>query len=172
MQKKNMKTFKILLVCCGVLSLVGCKVLCPPAERIVIHDSTETVVHIHDTILYSAPASVTGEIALSDLIIKEKFTPVKKTYKHATLIQKVVNDTLVSTCLCDTAAIRAQYRDIVTTRLRSEFSKVTLPPVEVRYIPTWVKWLAYIGGFWIIIAIGWLIIRVCKWFYGGKSLPF
>lgn len=164
-----MQKFKILLVCCGVLSLVGCKVLCPPAERIVIHDSTQTVVRIHDTILYSAPASVTGEIALGDLIIKENFKPVRKTYKHATLLQKVVNDTLVSTCLCDTAAIRAQYRETITTRLRSEFSKVVLPPVEVKFIPKWVKWLAWIGGFWIVIAIGWLILRVLKWFYGGKS---
>lgn len=167
-----MKTFKILLVCCGVLSLVGCKTLYPPAERIVIHDSTNTVVHIHDTILYSAPASVTGEIALGDLIIKEKFMPVRKTYKHATLIQKVVNDALVSTCLCDTAAVRTQYRDIVTTRMQSAFSKVIMPPVEVKYIPKWVQCLAWLGGFWLFIAIIWIIIRICKWFYGGKSLPF
>lgn len=168
-----MKKFKILLVCCGVLSLEGCRTLCPPGERIVTHDtlSTETVVHIHDTILYSAPASVTGEIALGDLIIKEKFKPVKTSYKHATLTQKVVNDTLVSTCLCDTAAIRAQYRDVITNRVRSSLSKETLPPVEVKYIPWWVKILAWIGGISSLFLLIGIVIRICKWYYGGKSLP-
>ncbi len=170
-----MKKFKILLVCCGVLSLVGCKTVCPPGERIEIHDEVEKVVTVHDTILYTPPASVTEEIALSDLLLKDMFKPVLKTHKHATLSQKIIRDTLVSTCLCDTTAIKAQLMNVVTTRVRSTVSKLVLPPVEVKYIPKVYKWCAWIIGIEIFLLLLYGFFRWIKWMYGfnfKKNIPF
>lgn len=148
------RSFKVLLVCSTILSLGGCKTLCPPTESIVIHDTTtvEKTVTYHDTVFKISSSMVTYTLDFSD-IDQLKFKPVLKSNKNAKLTAQVVNKSLVMGCYCDSASIKAQLKNILIKVVKSTLKEVTKPPVKVEFTPTWIKILAWIGAVCLVIIL-------------------
>lgn len=158
-----MRTSNILIIGGALAMLASCRALCPPGEVVVVHDSTtvETQVTYHDTVLVAPSAGVTYTLTVSDLIPGLK--PILKTNKNAKLTTRVLPDSsLVVGCYCDTVLIRAKLKTVLTRELRAKYKEVQKPPKEVKYVPGWIKFLAWAGGAWIAIIIIRLIIKFKK----------
>ncbi len=149
-----------MVTCSTILSTAGCRSLRPAQERIV-HDTVkvERTITIRDTVLKAAPASVS--VAVNAPCPELKNLSVDRTHKHARLTLRMDGDSLKANCLCDTNAIRAQLINTHEKQSRSRTETLTRT-VREKYVPWWVKFLAWSGGImWPLILWG-LYVKLSK----------
>ncbi len=158
-----MKKFSLILISAFTLLFMGCKTVCLPVEKQVIHDTVlkDRVVIIHDTVFKTPATSVKAKVALSDLK-KDDFKPVLKAFKNAKLHVTKNADSLTIDCLCDTVKIKAQLRETIINEYRSKHELIKQGPVEIKYVPKWIQFFAYVGGAFLIAIIALLIFNYLK----------
>jgi predicted component of type VI protein secretion system len=80
--------------------------------------------------------------------------------RQASIIATLKNGQLQVGCKCDTLAIIAKIKDKYQSKERTITKTITLPPVQIKYIPWYVTALAWVGGIGILaLVIMWLIGR-------------
>lgn len=158
-----MKKFSVILIGVIALLFMGCKTVCLPVEKQVIHDTVlkDKIVIVHDTVLKTPATSVKAKVALSDLK-KDDFKPVLKAFKNAKLHVTKDADSLTIDCLCDTVKIKAQLRETIINEYRSKHELIKQAPVETKYIPKWVSFFAWLGALFSLIILTTVIINVYK----------
>lgn len=157
-----MQAFKKIAICIGVLvtcstifSTAGCRLLRPAPEKIVHDNVTNTITRTErDTVLVTKKATVTMTVQLPCPEAGKTFDPLIKKNVNALLKLAVIGNTLTADCECDTVALKAKLYDTFqkSSHIRTETSTRT---VEVKYVPGWVKFLAWSGGiFWPLFLLG------------------
>lgn len=144
---KKLFSASLLLFVCSVMLLVGCsRKVTPPTSSKVTSDSiiTDRYVIERDTTLKTPSALVGLKIPLTT--IKEGFKPVENSKKQSKVSAKVENGNLVVDCKCDSLEIAAKIRDTYESALRKTTTVETITQ-EVRYVPWYIKLLAWIGAF-------------------------
>lgn len=160
-----MRTAKYYLIAFAVVLLTvivvtGCK--CPQAvTSTVIRDSVSTSIkrEYRDTVI-RIPADTASIQALVKCppngIVNMPEMKVKS--KRAIISAKIVNGTLDATCTCPELEKQVKLLKETVTHLRQRWElKTKTVTVEVKYIPAWVKVLAWVGGislFAILLLIG------------------
>lgn len=136
-------------------ALSSCRSAKPPTIQTDIKDSINVAIeHVErDTNIIAPGAKTELEFKISDLEKLPDGIILKSQDKQAGLKFIKENNKIKATCNCDTLAIQAKLRDTYTSqdRVRTITNNVI---TEVKYIPTWVRWLAWIGG----ISIGCILV--------------
>jgi len=147
---------KLFILTIGVVLLLAgcCKQQYPPAGSYEKDSTyTERFSVPRDTVIKIPGDSVS--IALPAVILNADsipFKPVVKRSGRATLTVKVNKDKVLNIgCNCDSAAIAAKVLDtyIQTHRQQTKTVTITLPPEK--YIPLFVKTLAWTGGIFLLL---------------------
>lgn len=141
---------------------VGCKHTAPIVQTRTVTDTVYTQVEtvVRDTVLMAPAAKVDVELQV-EAFLKESLKGFEKQFKNATLKVGRINDTIRIECACDTLAIKAQLRD----RYAKEWRKTEIKDVKevpVKYIPAWIKYLAWLGGAVCVIILGLAAIQIIK----------
>lgn len=142
------------------LLLAGCSKGLRIIERTKITDTTTITkrVVVRDTLIKIPAAVVRLQSPLNG--IARGFNQVAKK-GQARLVQHLQRDTLFTTCICDSVAIRAQLRDSFEQVSRSLTSVTTLP-VLVRVYPLWLKVLGSVGGVSLSFMVLWIVFKLKK----------
>lgn len=149
-----MTAIKYLLLFAAIISLSSCacrKRNLIPKERIVT-DTIETVkeIRVRDTVFRVVPDSTRIAVSIKDLIAGIAFEK-KGDRTKATVIR--VMDSIFVNCEADSLSIAAKIKDELTTTVKKRTEKETFIE-EVKYTPTMVKILAYIGGGFLVLVAG------------------
>lgn len=144
--------------------LTGCCSTRPLATTVSTLDSTHTErkVRQRDTLIKLPFYKVEIVKAAGDLTEE----PVVKRNGGASVELFKRNDSIYARALCDSLELKLKLQDsiISTYRQVKTDTTITLPPVEVKYIPWYIKALAWIGG----IAVLFLAIKFAYNFYKPK----
>lgn len=155
----------------GLLLILVTSCRCPKVmtDTKVITDTltVEKKIIERDTIFFTDTARVAVKIPVFQLNdISKPFKPIIKQHKNARVIIKRIRDTIRFTAECDSIELAAKIKDqFIKEHHKKETLKTEI--VQIRYIPKWVKWLAWLGAI-CILAIG---VKVASRFYGFK-IPF
>lgn len=141
---------------------VGCKNIAPIVHTRTVTDTvfTEVETIIRDTVLIAPAAQVDIEMQV-EAFLKESLNGFQKQFKNAKLNVVRVNDTIRIECECDTLALKAEIRD----RYESEWRKteiIEVREVPVKFVPWWVKTLAWIGGAVALVVLSLAAIQIIK----------
>lgn len=155
-----MKTGKYYLIALMVIALTvlvvsGCK--CPQAlTSTVVQDSVSTTIkkEYRDSII-----RIPADTASIQALVKcppnglANMPEVKLKSKRAVISAKVVNGELDATCICPELEkeVKLLKETITQLRQRNTFTTRTLPPVEIKYIPAWVKFFAWTGAISLLL---------------------
>lgn len=159
-------TYYLAIIC--LLIGAGCKSVHPVLETSTeIKDSTYVTesTAVQDTTLYSPSDSVATAFDCDSLYkasLKWGQTPFKVNSKSASLyFESAPGGRLAVRCVCDSAAIEAKLRHRITREVhtRTEKKNAVTP---VKFIPDWVKWLAWVGGAAIVFFIARIAIKIYK----------
>ncbi|MGY5253293.1 hypothetical protein [Sphingobacterium spiritivorum] len=156
-----------LLLCAGVL-ITGCKSSRQvPATTAIIQQDTIRVtstIRIRDTILVTQPAKASMDIQVEDL--KEGFV-LKNSSRNATVSARVTSGKLNMDCICDSLSIYAQLRDkMIQTDTQRRLTITKTVSKEIKFIPWYIRVLAWLGGISLIIIVGRILlkrIKLIKW---------
>lgn len=147
-----------------LILLVGCKSNRPTVEKSrIVKDSTSTVIRIvpRDTIVPVPGDSVRVQVPLKDLGI----VPVTGISKSGNLKASVsrVNDQIIVDCDVKELELKLQLLDkeiqILKSKLITEAERIEVP---VKFVPWWVKTLAWAGGILIALIVLKLILKSIK----------
>lgn len=153
------------------LSLASCK-SAKPTVTYAAKDSTyeSTKLIPRDTTVVAPAAYTDFSVSLYDLNAAintakkgEPVTVGTSQAKQAYAVATIQDGKLKVRCGCDTVGILARLKDtyILKTRTITITKTVTPPPVEVKYIPWYVKLLAWYGGLSAVwLAIKWILAKI------------
>lgn len=144
--------------------VAGCASTKPPAAPGVVIKETITVIDtviIRDTILQAPAASATLNADLKDL--KEGFKQQSKS-NQATASASVAGGKLSVNCDCDSLSIYAKLHDRYSMVQSDRQETITPPPVIQydKYVPWWVRFLAWFGGIALVVVAGAFILYRLK----------
>lgn len=150
-----MKRISCLLMITIVCTLmIGCSPKVAPVTNIHQVDSVHTIVQVltRDTNIIAPPAAARLQVKLDR--VHEDMKPVSVVDKQAKIKLSITNrGELLAECECDTLAIRASLKD-TNTLTKSEKAITKYPPPElIKYVPWYVKILAWVGGL-VLIYVG------------------
>lgn len=93
--------------------------------------------------------------------------PVKEIKSNRAIISfGITNGVLTSKCICDSGYIKARFAEKIKEVFKSHLNKsTTVTIVPEKYIPSWVKWLAWTGALYLLATLIYLIIKIYKIFY-------
>lgn len=93
--------------------------------------------------------------------------PVKEIKtSRASISIGIKNGLLISKCICDSGYIKARFAEKIKEVYKSHLNKNnTVTIVPEKYIPSWVKWLAWTGALFLLATLIYLIIKIYKIFY-------
>lgn len=161
-----MKQFLYIFV---FILILGCGSKRPIVNTVNTLDSTsvERMVRLRDTII-KIPSSKVGVSAHVNDLNDE---PIRRSIGNSTVELYKKNDSIFANATCDSLELKLQLQDslINTYRLRETDTTITLPPVEVKYIPWFIKILAWIGGL-SLLYFGFKFFRFIQSFY--NPTPF
>lgn len=146
-----------------VMLAIFCIVGCGSHQRPIVNtvntlDSVrvDRSVRLRDSIV-KIPGYVSG------LIVHEKDLqePVTKKEGNATVTLFKEGDSIHAIAKCDSVELQLQLKDSIINSYRNRVTEttITLPPVEIKYTPGFVKFLAWSGGIFWAILIVLIIIR-------------
>ena len=148
--------------------ILGCGSKRPIVNTVNTFDSTyvEKFVKIRDTIV-KIPSSKVGVVADAKDLNEE---PIKRSNGNSTVELYKKNDSIFANASCDSLELQLKLKDslISTYRLRETDTTITLPPVEIKYIPWLIKILAWIGGL-SLLYFGFRLFRFIQSFYNPIS---
>lgn len=158
--KKFSNLIAVLSISVMLLSLAtSCKA---PAQIVQVqHDSiyvTRTIT-VRDTFFKTPAAQVSITIPVDSF--KKDLKPVSKQNQNARITISKKGNVITADCTCDTLAIKAQLISEVQNTFHSQ-SDIRTEIKEVKYIPGWVKFLAWSGAiFWIalLVFVGFKILK-------------
>lgn len=141
---------------------VGCKHTAPTVQTVTVHDTTYTETRIveRDTVLL-APASQVDVSMQVDQLLNAASNRFEKQIKNAKLSIVRVNDTINIGCECDTLALAAKIRDRYINRWRKTLTS-EVKTVPEKFVPGYVKILAWIGGGVSLIILILAAIQIIK----------
>lgn len=144
-----------------LLTATACRSSKPVATSTVITDSTtvERTTSERDTTITASADTANVTIPLEQL--KDSFKAEVKGKQQARAKVTVKANKLHVECQCDTMAINAKLRDTYEQILRNTHRTDTVI-VPVKFIPKWVKILAWIGGLWIAAFVIFICLKLSK----------
>ncbi len=152
---------KILFFLIILFSVASCCSRKPISASKTIHDTIRVseFVKVRDTVFVTKPTGTSIDIPVSK--ITEIKNPIISKKDNSTLTVRREKDTVFIDCDCDSIKLKAQIRDKIINkdRIRSE---VELREVPVKFIPWYIKILAWIGGIFIVVIIGVMIGKSSK----------
>ena len=126
-------------------------------------DSTITVIQVKDTTI-----TIPGEtITLLDTLYCDSLGNViskltgdlrDKDGKLVSLQTKLQNNVYYTKVKVDTIYKTIKGNDIYHTNTITK----TLKPEKIKYIPSWINFLAWFGGIWLILVILYIVYRIIK----------
>ena len=148
------------------LAMFGCKTPQPIVQTEVKEVLVERT--ITDTIVTIAPDSASIRALLicdsvGNVLVKElEEAQGKNVALQAQLKQTNKGTALVIDCKADSL-------QVLVDKYKEELSQVSdnkqVDTIEVKYIPSFVKWLAWIGAASILLAVLWVVLKVYKKFF-------
>jgi len=156
-----MRTLTLLLVAFSLASCRSAKIT--TQETITVRDTTTTVVTVtpRDTLIKIPGDAVKFRVLLADLTEKKlsKKSPSGRT--EASVF--VMDEELFVDCKTDSLeqVIQLQEKTITTLRNRLE-QKDTVVEVPVKFVPWYIKTLAWIGGALLLLGACYIAIMILK----------
>lgn len=155
MRKNLLKRIGFIFI--GLLLLAGCANTVPVVKKSQhVKDSVVTQIKYvpRDTIVVVPKDSMNVKVSLEDLGINP-YTEVSKSGEIQATIQRI-EDTIIVDCQVEELQLKLELLDkkIKTLKMR-EVVNTERVEVPKRYVPWWVKLLAWAGG----IAIVWLALK-------------
>jgi hypothetical protein len=131
--------------------------LCTQKDSIVtitqIRDTTINIpgetVYIEDTLFCDSLGNVLSKL---NGILRDKDG------KIISLQTKLQNNIYTTKAVVQTVYKTIKGNDIIKTRVITK----TLKPEKIKYIPSWINFLAWFGGIWLILIILYIVYRVLK----------
>lgn len=153
------KIKQIIALVAVLFSITACRSSKKVAESTVITDTTivERTVTEHSVSVLSPRDTSTFKVPV--IAIKDGYKAEKKGSKNARAILTVKDDTMSVECECDSQRIIGKYlseNKIITNKT----NKVITRHVPVKYVPWWVKTLAWVGAVTTLYFIGRLIKKI------------
>jgi Trk-type K+ transport system membrane component len=159
----------IIGVMAALLMLGSCRATKPVMTA--FKDSTSTFLKVveRDTAITAPAAKASLTVAVADVWTASndqatkdpttsKLIGIAKS-KQARVTASVKDGRLQVDCNCDTVAIIAKLKDKYQSQSRTVTKTVTLPPVQIKYIPWYVSMLAWVGGLGILVLVLTLLAR-------------
>ena len=152
-----------------VAVLIGALSSCRTPQPIVQTEVKEVVVEreVRDTIVTIAPDSASIKALLEcdsagNVLVKElQETQGKNVALQAKLKQTNKGTALVVDCKTDSLERVIALQNEKISELNNNMQTET---IEVKYIPSFVKWLAWIGAGAILLVVLWVVLKVYKKF--------
>lgn len=144
---------------------------CSPCKNVgsvvtTIKDSTvvKTEIKYKDTTVYTPvdSASIMAMVKCppSGVINTPVFTQKSK---QATVVAQILNNILVAKCKCDSLEILLQQKETIISSYRLQaMTRAEVKVVREKYVPLWVKILAWIGAILSLSGIGIISIKFLK----------
>jgi hypothetical protein len=157
--------FRFFISCLLVILAVGCCGKRPLLKSTTQSDSTSTerVISYRDTVYVSDSASVSTSFNCDSLInelLKADKKPFKMQSKNARLtITATPSGQLRIKSECDPLEIEARIRQELLKEFKSSYKSERIE-VPVQFIPDWVKFLAYLGGIFLLLVVGYIILKI------------
>lgn len=99
-------------------------------------------------------------------VAQDKLTedPVTRTNGNAKVELYKKDDIIYANAVCDSLELKLQLKDelIETYRLQLKDTTITLPPEQIKYVPWYIKALAWIGGIFSLYAVVRIIYTIYK----------
>lgn len=153
--------YLLILLACFLIVSCGRR---PITNLVSTIDSThvERKVNIRDTIINLPFYKVGVSVAEKDLTE----TPLTKTNGNAKVELYKKDEIIYANATCDSLELQLKLKDsiISTFRDRKTDTVISLPPEQVKYVPWYIKTLAWIGGIALLI----LGIKVALFIYKPK----
>ncbi|MEZ7494507.1 hypothetical protein QO206_03355 [Leeuwenhoekiella aequorea] len=133
-----------------ILSAGGCKSKATLTETTTIRDSTVTTIKVtpRDTVIRVAGDSLQLKVSLAKL--RENLY-ITETRNRVTASVGLQGDELTVDCKIDSLLVELELRDTIITTLRERLEKkATVKEVPVKYVPWYIKILAWIGGLTVV----------------------
>ncbi len=150
----------IVLLCSVACLVVGCRTAAPIIQTHTVSDTVwvETQTVIRDTVLTAPASRVQSDIAYTKLL-NQALNGFEKQFKNARLTVKTIRDTVRITCDCDSIALEAKLRNKIIREMHKTQIKTT-EQVPVRYVPKWIKILAWVGGIAVLMLLIGIILKI------------
>ena len=154
-----------ILVAVALGMLCSCRTHQPIVQEKIVE--VERVVTKTDTLIRTEPDSASIQALLicdsvGNVLVKElEEAQGKNVALQAQLKQTNKGTALVVDCKADSL-------QVLVDKYREELSQVSdnkqTETIEVKYIPSFVKWLAWVGGVSILLALLWVVLKVYRKF--------